>query len=143
MNRNFDFVRFFYLFIFCFTMYISISFFFPKKEKEIFCISLFLGQIWIGIYVFPFSYYKNEWITTSCMCICCLIWVLCLLDATVTLGLVRVKGEEGDTRKEMAQNTRVMPNCLYASNPYHECTDACLIKMKEAAKPPKNKKGSG
>ncbi|KAJ1436307.1 Phospholipase-like [Sesbania bispinosa] len=41
----------------------------------------------------------------------------------------------------MAQNGRVMPNCLYASNPYHECTEACLHKLKET-KPPKNKKSS-
>ncbi|RDX79882.1 hypothetical protein CR513_39640, partial [Mucuna pruriens] len=44
----------------------------------------------------------------------------------------------------MAQNGRVMPNCVHASNPYHECTDACLLRIKETkpGKPPKNKKTS-
>ncbi|XP_027365234.1 uncharacterized protein LOC113872135 isoform X2 [Abrus precatorius] len=39
------------------------------------------------------------------------------------------------------QNTRVMASCVYASNPYHECTEACLQRIKET-KPPKNKKSS-
>ncbi|XP_019428190.1 PREDICTED: uncharacterized protein LOC109336197 isoform X2 [Lupinus angustifolius] len=47
------------------------------------------------------------------------------------IGLVHPKGEAGDTWKEMAQNERVVPNCVYASNPYHECTEFCLQKMKE------------
>ncbi|KAF7841254.1 plant phospholipase-like protein [Senna tora] len=42
----------------------------------------------------------------------------------------------------MAQNGRVNPNCSYASNPYHECTDNCLRKIKEIT-PQKSKKGSG
>ncbi|CAJ2630870.1 unnamed protein product [Trifolium pratense] len=59
------------------------------------------------------------------------------------------KGEEGESwiEIEMAQakNPRVMPNCVYASNPYHECTENCLHKINEfnSNKPPKNKKGSG
>lgn len=62
----------------------------------------------------------------------------------VTLRLVCSKGEEGETCIEMAQkNPRVMPNCVYASNPYHECTQNCIHKIKEFnSKPPKNKKGS-
>ncbi|WJX21523.1 hypothetical protein P8452_10948 [Trifolium repens] len=57
------------------------------------------------------------------------------------------KGEEGESWIEIemaqAQKPRVMPNCLYASNPYHECTENCLHKIKEfnSKKPPKNKKG--
>ncbi|XP_004497178.1 uncharacterized protein [Cicer arietinum] len=43
----------------------------------------------------------------------------------------------------MAQNPKVMPDCVYASNPYHECTESCLHKIKESnSKPSKNKKGS-
>ncbi|XP_057424309.1 uncharacterized protein LOC130717920 isoform X2 [Lotus japonicus] len=42
----------------------------------------------------------------------------------------------------MAQTGRVMPNCLYAANPYHECTEACLHKIKETKLPPKTKKTS-
>ncbi|KAE9589241.1 hypothetical protein Lal_00000252 [Lupinus albus] len=41
----------------------------------------------------------------------------------------------------MAQNQRVMANCVYASNPYHECTDVCLQKIKET-KPTKTKKSA-
>ncbi|XP_019441728.1 PREDICTED: uncharacterized protein LOC109346561 isoform X2 [Lupinus angustifolius] len=48
-----------------------------------------------------------------------------------TTGLVRTKGEAGGTCKEMAQNQRVIATCVYASNPYHECTEFCLQKMKE------------
>jgi hypothetical protein len=80
------------------------------------------------------------------MCICCLMWVFFFffigLDETVCS-----KGEEGEswieTEMAQAQNPRVMPNCLYASNPYHECTENCLHKIKEfnSKKPPKNKKG--
>lgn len=67
------------------------------------------------------------------------------LDVTVTLRLVCSKGEESETCIEMAQkNPRVMPNCVYASNPYHECTQNCIHKIKEFnSKPPKNKKGPG
>lgn len=44
----------------------------------------------------------------------------------------------------MAQNGRILPNCVYAPNPYHECTEACLQKIKETkpGKPPKNKKST-
>lgn len=59
----------------------------------------------------------------------------------MTIGLVRTKGEAGDTLKEMAQNARVMPNCVYASNPYHECTEYCVQKIKEI-KPTKSKKSA-
>ncbi|KAI4350262.1 hypothetical protein L6164_004734 [Bauhinia variegata] len=41
----------------------------------------------------------------------------------------------------MAQNGKRIPNCVYASNPYHECTDACSTKTKDT-KPQKMKKGS-
>ncbi|XP_061364709.1 uncharacterized protein LOC133308125 isoform X2 [Gastrolobium bilobum] len=41
----------------------------------------------------------------------------------------------------MAHVGKVMPNCVYASNPYHECAEACLQKIKEI-KPSKNKKSS-
>jgi hypothetical protein len=47
------------------------------------------------------------------------------LDETVC-----IKGEEGESWIEIempqAQNPRVMPNCVYASNPYHECTKNIL-----------------
>ncbi|KAK7280574.1 hypothetical protein RJT34_25638 [Clitoria ternatea] len=59
-----------------------------------------------------------------------------------TVRLVGITSEAGDTQKEMAQNARVMSNCVYAPNPYHECTEACLQKIKET-KPTKNKKSSG
>ncbi|CAJ1977627.1 unnamed protein product [Sphenostylis stenocarpa] len=61
-----------------------------------------------------------------------------------TTGSVDTKGEAGDTRKEMAQNGRVIPNCVYAPNPYHECTEACLQRIKETkpGKSSKNKKSS-
>ncbi|CAL5210154.1 unnamed protein product [Lathyrus oleraceus] len=60
---------------------------------------------------------------------------------TTTLRLVCIKGEVGESWIEMAQNPRVMPNCVYASNPYHECTSNCLQKIKESnSKPPKSKK---
>ncbi|XP_028777727.1 uncharacterized protein LOC114734291 isoform X1 [Neltuma alba] len=42
----------------------------------------------------------------------------------------------------MAQNGKVVPNCAYGSNPYHECSEACLKKIKEG-KPQKNQKRSG
>ncbi|XP_058768443.1 uncharacterized protein LOC131642184 isoform X1 [Vicia villosa] len=58
-----------------------------------------------------------------------------------TLRLVCIKGEGGESWVEMAQNPRVMPNCVYASNPYHECTSNCLQKIKESnSKPPKSRK---
>ena len=45
-------------------------------------------------------------------------------------------------KAEMAQNGRVMQNCVYASNPYHECTEACVHKSKDPNyKPHKNRKG--
>ncbi|KAF7810770.1 uncharacterized protein G2W53_031746 [Senna tora] len=44
--------------------------------------------------------------------------------------------------REMAQDGKINPNCVYASNPYHECSDTCSRKIKEG-KPHKNKKSSG
>ncbi|KAK4258480.1 hypothetical protein QN277_004923 [Acacia crassicarpa] len=41
----------------------------------------------------------------------------------------------------MAQNSKVNPDCSYAANPYHECTETCLRKISEAP-PQKNKKKS-
>jgi len=58
-------------------------------------------------------------------------WVFCWLDGTVTVGSVDTKGEAGETQKEMAHNGRVIQNCVYAPNPYHECTEACLQRIKE------------
>lgn len=45
----------------------------------------------------------------------------------------------------MAEHGRVMANCVYAPNPYHECTEACVQRIKEAkpGKPSKTKKGTG
>ncbi|XP_054786026.1 uncharacterized protein LOC129292499 isoform X2 [Prosopis cineraria] len=42
----------------------------------------------------------------------------------------------------MAQNGKVISNCAHASNPYHECSEACLRKIKEG-KTQKNQKKSG
>ncbi|KAK4284866.1 hypothetical protein QN277_001643 [Acacia crassicarpa] len=42
----------------------------------------------------------------------------------------------------MAQNGKVVPNCAYASNPYHQCSEDCLKRTKEG-KPQKNQKRSG
>ncbi|KAI4297779.1 hypothetical protein L6164_037646 [Bauhinia variegata] len=50
--------------------------------------------------------------------------------------------EEVKSCKGMAHNGKVIPNCVYASNPYHECTDACLTKLKDGP-PQKQKKNSG
>ncbi|KAK7390817.1 hypothetical protein VNO78_18912 [Psophocarpus tetragonolobus] len=63
------------------------------------------------------------------------------LSFCFTVGWVETKGEVGETRKEMAQHGRVMPNCVYAPNPYHECTEACSQRIKETkpAKPSKSK----
>ncbi|KAI4297778.1 hypothetical protein L6164_037646 [Bauhinia variegata] len=49
--------------------------------------------------------------------------------------------EEVKSCKGMAHNGKVIPNCVYASNPYHECTDACLTKLKDGP-PQKQKKNS-
>ncbi|KAK7343342.1 hypothetical protein VNO77_12006 [Canavalia gladiata] len=57
----------------------------------------------------------------------------------VTVRLVGTKGEGGSSWKKMDQKARVMPNCAYAPNPYHECTESCLQRIKEN-KPPKIKK---
>ncbi|KAL2323999.1 hypothetical protein Fmac_023057 [Flemingia macrophylla] len=61
----------------------------------------------------------------------------------LTVGLAGKKGESGETlKKVMAQRESVLPNCVYAPNPYHECTEACLQKIKETkpGKPTKNRK---
>ncbi|XP_028765699.1 uncharacterized protein LOC114723654 [Neltuma alba] len=42
----------------------------------------------------------------------------------------------------MALDGRVNPDCSYAANPYHECTETCLRKIREAP-PQNNKKSSG
>jgi len=67
------------------------------------------------------------------------------VDGTVTVRSVDTKGEAEETRKEMAQNRRVIQDCVYAPNPYHECTEACLQRIKETkpGKSTKNKKSSG
>ncbi|ESW14808.1 hypothetical protein PHAVU_007G019100 [Phaseolus vulgaris] len=61
-----------------------------------------------------------------------------------TVRSVDTKGEAEETRKEMAQNRRVIQDCVYAPNPYHECTEACLQRIKETkpGKSTKNKKSS-
>ncbi|BAT93688.1 hypothetical protein LR48_Vigan02g254700 [Vigna angularis] len=61
-----------------------------------------------------------------------------------TVRSVDTKGEAGDTQKEMAQTGRVIQNCVYAPNPYHECTEACLQRIKETkpGKSTKNRKSS-
>ncbi|KAG5074713.1 hypothetical protein JHK84_055944 [Glycine max] len=60
----------------------------------------------------------------------------------LTVGWVGTKGEAEETQKEMAEHGRVMANCVYAPNPYHECTEACVQRIKEAkpGKPSKTKK---
>jgi hypothetical protein len=44
--------------------------------------------------------------------------------------------------KEMAENGRVHPDCMNASNPYHECGVACLERISQG-KRRKEKKQSG
>lgn len=61
----------------------------------------------------------------------------------MSVGLSGRKGAGGESLKEvMAHRERVLPNCVYAPNPYHECTDACLQKIKETkpGKPTKQRK---
>ncbi|KAL9317058.1 hypothetical protein ACSQ67_013575 [Phaseolus vulgaris] len=65
-------------------------------------------------------------------------------EGPLTVRSVDTKGEAEETRKEMAQNRRVIQDCVYAPNPYHECTEACLQRIKETkpGKSTKNKKSS-
>lgn len=42
----------------------------------------------------------------------------------------------------MEEERRVHPDCINASNPYHECVEYCFRKIAEA-KAPKEKEGTG
>ena len=42
----------------------------------------------------------------------------------------------------MAERRKVRPDCIYASNPFHECTDYCIKKTAES-KAGKDKKSKG
>lgn len=42
----------------------------------------------------------------------------------------------------MAERRKVRPDCIYVSNPFHECTDYCIKKTAES-KAGKDKKSKG
>lgn len=44
--------------------------------------------------------------------------------------------------KGMAERRKVRPDCIYASNPFHECTEYCIKKTAES-KAGKDKKSKG
>lgn len=58
-----------------------------------------------------------------------------------TLKLTVCRGS-GRLKKEMAEKGNVIPDCPNASNPYHECTEACLRKISHG-ETRKDKKKSG
>lgn len=62
------------------------------------------------------------------------IWDIFLFDLTLLLDFVVQGGAIGrrEISQKMDENRRVHPDCINASNPYHECVEYCFRKIAEA-----------
>ncbi|KAK4562211.1 hypothetical protein RGQ29_004895 [Quercus rubra] len=51
-------------------------------------------------------------------------------------------GVQPELNKEMAEQVKVLPNCVYAENPFHECSQSCLKKIAEGQTRKEKKKSN-
>ncbi|KAM3695638.1 hypothetical protein ACB098_07G148500 [Castanea mollissima] len=51
-------------------------------------------------------------------------------------------GVQPELNKEMAEKVKVLPNCVYVDNPFHECSQSCLKKIAEGQTRKEKKKSN-